>query len=237
MGIATDVKKLGEDIIASYDMRVKAIGQLVKDTHQMLKGFHTEHEEMADELKAGLAKGEADRLRDHKMLMASIQKFVSNVAKEVDAMIKRFYTEHKAMANALAEDLEKGETDRLRAYKAMMADIRRGIKQIETYVKKKLAEFSDAHAEMSEELKKELAKYVAGVVRETKQLLGEYADESEKMAANWQALSTTMARKRGGRSVVSAGAEVATVKKTTAKRRKGKGKKRGRKKGKGKKKG
>ena len=43
MPIATDMKNLGEEIIASYDMRVKAVGELVKDTHKMLKGFQTEH--------------------------------------------------------------------------------------------------------------------------------------------------------------------------------------------------
>ena len=37
MGIADDIKNLGEDIAGSYDMRVKAIGVLVKDTHKMLK--------------------------------------------------------------------------------------------------------------------------------------------------------------------------------------------------------
>ena len=38
----------------------------------------------------------------------------------------------------------------------MMGDIRKGIKEIETYVKNKLKEFSDAHADMSKELKKDL---------------------------------------------------------------------------------
>ena len=232
MGIASDIKTLGEDIVASYDGRIKAIGTLVKDTHQMLKGFDAEHKEMAEKQAEALAN------------------FVNGLTKDVGAMMKAIAKAHKEMADNLKESLEKGETDRLKDFKAMMGDINKGIKDIENYVAKKLKEFSDAHTDMSEELRKELAKYVVDMVKTTKKLMGdiqkrqeerngEVADlleafktEREKMAANWQTLVATMARRRGGKPVVSAGAEVKTVEEAVAK----KGKKRGRKKGKGKKK-
>jgi gas vesicle protein len=230
MGIAEDIKNLGEDIVTSYDMRVKAIGVLVKDTHNMLKGFQTEHKEMSDKLKADLAKGEEDRLKNFKAMMAEIQKFVSDIAEEVSAMIKRFQEEHKAMANEQRKNLEKGEGDRLKAFNSMIAKIQEGIKEIETYVKNKLKEFSDAHADMSEELKKALAKYVDDMVKATKKLMGdiqkrqeernaEVADlleafktEREEMAANWQALTATMAKKRGIMPKVEAEVKVRPVK-------------------------
>ena len=220
MGISDDIKNLGEDIVASYDSRVKAIGTLVKDTHQMLKGFDTEHKEMSEKLRADLAKGEEDRLKVHKALMADIQKFVSNLAKEVADMIKRVQKEHKDMADKLKADLAKGEEDRIKAFKLMMANIRKEIKDIETYVKNKLKEFDDAHADMSEELKKALAEYVDDMVAATNKLMGdiqkrqternaEVADllevfktEREKMSAYWQALIATMAKKRGIRPEV-----------------------------------
>jgi len=168
MGIADDMKKLGEDIAASYDMRVNAIEELVKDTHKMLKGFQNEHKEMAANLRRGL---------------------------------------------------EQGEADRLNAFQSMMAEIQEGVKEIEIYVKNKLKEFSDAHAEMSGELKKELAKYVDDMVKATRKLMGdiqarqkernaEVADlleafktERENMAANWQALTATMVERRGIKSI------------------------------------
>ena len=127
-----------------------------------------------------------------------------------------------------------------------MGDIKKGIKDIETYVAKKLKEFSDAHADMSEELKKELAKYVDDMVKSTKKLMGEiqarqkernagvadllegFKTEREKMAANWQAMAATMAKKRGQPIKVEAGAKVKTVEEAVKKPKK-KGKKRGRK--------
>ena len=227
MSIAADLKVLGEDIVASYDTRVKAIGVLVKDTRNMVKDFHGEHKEMSAKLKADLAKGEKDRLGDFSAMMAKIQDFVSDVAKEVSTMIKKFQTEHKAMSAELSEDLAKGEGDRAKAFKAMMAHIQKEIKAVETYVAGKLKEFNDAHAEMSEELKKELAKYVVGVVSDTRKMLAGFADERESMAANWQSLTATMAKKRAGKAMkVEAGEKVKTVEEALAKP-----KKRGRKKG------
>jgi len=251
MGISNDMKKLREDIVSSNDVRVKAIGVLVKDTHKMLKGFQAEHKEMATNLRGELAKGEEkrlkgeeQRLKDFRVTMANIQKFVSDLDKEVSAMIERFQKEHKVMADKLKENavelkenLEKGEADRLKTFNDMMGNIHQDINQIETYVANKLKEFSDAHAGMSEELKKMLAQYVADMVKATKNLMGdiqkrqkertaeiadlnaEVADlldafktEREKMAANWQALTATMAKKRGIKPKVEAEVKVRPVK-------------------------
>ncbi len=234
MGIADDIKKLGEDIIVSYDTRVKAIGELVEDTHKMLKGFQAEHKEMSNKLRAELEKGEDSRLKDFKAMMADIQKFVSSVGKETTDMIRRFHKEHKEMSDTLNANLAKGEGDRLKAFKTMITNIQKEIGAIETYVAKKLKEFSNDHDDMSEELKKMLAKYVDDMVKATKKLIGDiqtrqkernaevadlleaYMTEREKMAANWEALTIAMDRKRGGKPVVTAGAKTQTVKKVVS---------------------
>jgi len=111
----------------------------------------------------------------------------------------------------------------------MMAEIQKGVKEIETYVKNKLKEFSDAHADMSEELKKELAKYVDDMANATKKLMSdiqarqkernaEVADlleafktEREKMAANWQSMAATMAKRIGIKPEVEAEVKVMPV--------------------------
>jgi len=217
MGIS-DMKNLSEDIVSSYDVRVKAIGTLVNNVHRTLKGFSTDRKKMANE--------QAKALKD----------FVNELSNSVGKMIEGIQKGHKEMADKLNADLAKGEEERLKGeeerlkgeeerlkdFKNMMADIQKAVKEIKTYVKNKLKEFSDAHADMSEELKKELAKYVNDLVNTTKELMGnnkklmgniqarqkernaEVADlleafktEREKMAANWQALTAKMAKKRG----------------------------------------
>ena len=115
----------------------------------------------------------------------------------------------------------------------MIGDIRKDIKDIETYVANKLKEFSDAHADMSEELKKALAKYVDDMVKATKKLMSDiqarqkernaqvadlleaFKTEREKMAANWQALTATMAKRRGIKPKVEAEVKVRPVEEAT----------------------
>ena len=215
MSIADDMKKLTEDIVASYDVRVKAVGAIVKETAEMLKGFNSEHKElvkqtaemlkgfdsehkgMAAKLKADLAAFISEHKEMAAKLKADLTEFVNGLVKETAALVKKFQAEHKGMAEELKADLAKGETERLKAFKGMMGDIRKGVKDIEAYVARKLQELTDAHADMSAELKKELSGY---------------AGEREKMAAIWQDMVATLARKRGGKPVkVEAGEEVKTV--------------------------
>jgi len=226
MGIATDMKNLGEEIVASYDMRIKAVGGLVKDAHKMLKGFHTEHKEMSAALRAELAKGEQSRLKDFKAMMSDIEKTLADLTKNVSNMIKGFQKDHKDMADELKGGLEQGETQRLKDFQKMMSDIQRAIKEIETFVANKLKEFNKAHADMSEELKKDLAKYVEGIVKETQKLLKEYSSDMAQAKKAWNGMSATMAKARNAGFImpeIDAGEKVTTVKQAT---RKAQGKKR-----------
>ncbi len=228
MGIAVDIRNLGEDIVASYDMRVKTIGQLVKDTHNMLKGFQVEHKEMAGNLKADLAKGEEDRLKGFKSMMSDVKKFVEDMVegtaklmkgiqkeqkdrdKGVAELLKKFANDHEAMADELKKSLARGETDRLEDFKKMMASIQKYVANVVKETKRLIKEIQARQDERN---------------REVLDLLQEFKTEREKMAANWQVLVARMAKKRGDGPVISASAGVKTVEEAISKR--GKGKKRG----------
>ena len=93
MGIADDVKNLSEDIVTSYNARVKAIGAIVNDTRKTLKGFHAEHQEMSAQQAKDLAG------------------FVADLTKNVGSMLKGFRSEHKDMAASLKASLEKNTRD------------------------------------------------------------------------------------------------------------------------------
>jgi len=217
MGIADSMKEITEDIITSYDVRVKAVGDLAADTHKTLKGFSSERKKMGKEQAETLSNFVNDLTRNvgnmlkgfqknHKQMSGEQEKsladFVADLTKNVGNMMKGIRKAHKEMAGNLKESLEKGETDRLKSFKVMMGDIDKGIKDIETYVTNKLKEFSDAHADMSEELKKDLAKYVSGIVSGTKKLLSEYGSDMKKAANAWQGMSKTLVSARKGRAVV-----------------------------------
>lgn len=218
MGIAANMNDITENIVASHDVRVKAMGDLVTDTQQTLKRFAKDRRRMGEE--------QAKRLAN----------FVADLSKNVGNMIKGFQKEHDEMtanldemADNLKEGLAYGEAGRLKTYTNMMGDIRKGIKDIETYVNNKLKEFSDAHAEMSEQQKKDLAKYVRGIVIEVKKLLGEYAADMAKAKVAWRRMSISLAKSRKGgvRPKIEAEEKVTTVEKATKKPEGKGGKKKG----------
>ena len=270
MRTSEDTKKLGEDIISSYKLRIKAVGEIVSATHNMLTDFQKDHKTMsdklgknlergekdrlkeshtimagitkeqvernkyvtdllqkfaddqkntvnelkvmADEVKKSLGKGETDRISIFKVMMGDIENHVVELSKNTAELMNVFSNDHKAMSEKLRTDLSKGEADRLKDFKGMIGNIEKDIKDIETYVKNKLKEFSDEHIDMSAELKKELSKYVAGIISETNQLLGGFAEEREKMASNWKSLNDTMAKLRSGKPIVEKKVKVRTVK-------------------------
>ena len=49
MGIANSMKNLTENIIASYDLRVKAVGEIVANTEELLEKFASDRKEMSEE--------------------------------------------------------------------------------------------------------------------------------------------------------------------------------------------
>ena len=217
MGIADEMKKLTENIITSYDVRVKALGDLVTDTRKTLKGFAQDRKEMSEE--------QAKNLAD----------FVGDLSKNVANMLKGFQKSHKEMSEDQAKSLSdfvksltKGvgsmlsgfQKDRGKMSEELKDNLAKAVKDIETYVKKRLKEFDEAHAEMSDALKKSLARYVGDIVKSVKGLLGEYSSDMKKAKEAWTSMSSGLAKSRGAGVMprIEAGERVTTVKKAVAKK-------------------
>jgi len=98
MGVAGDTKKLTEDILASYDLRVKEIRKLEKDTQSMLKEFQGEQKDMAEQLKKTFKQAEADRLKASGSLKNEIQAEQKNRNKAVADLLKELKTEREKMS-------------------------------------------------------------------------------------------------------------------------------------------
>lgn len=119
-----NLKELAQDIIASYDVRVKIVGEIVKDTHQMMESFKQKREHMAKELREVLAKCESLRKKDFDRMMADIVATQSERESEVKEMLEQFRKEEEMVARKLKNLLKKGENIRIKDFKKMMRDIR-----------------------------------------------------------------------------------------------------------------
>lgn len=250
MGMAMDIKKLGEDIVSSYNMRVNSIREMVSDTHKMLKefqmnnrdmfanvhemlrGFQADHNKMAVNLRRSLEKGEIERVKDFKAMMGDVKKFVEDMADETANLIIEIQKEQKDRNKEVADLLEKFTKD----HEFMANELRKSLAEGET---DRLQDFKTMISGIQ--------KYVAEVIKETERLmreiqsrqperreevlklLQEFKVEREKMATYWQKLSETVYRMRGGKMPVKAAEEVKTFAKaeTAGEAVKSKGGKRG----------
>jgi len=119
------LKDLAGDIIASYEARVKVVGDIIEDTHKVMDDFKEKRETMAEELQEVLAKCESLRKKDFDRMMADIVSRQNEREKEVRNMLETFRKEEEMVAEKLKTLLAKGEEIRIKDFKKMMADIRR----------------------------------------------------------------------------------------------------------------
>lgn len=154
MGMAMDIKRLGDDIVASYDMRVKAIGELVKDTNNMIKRFHAEHKGTTKELKVFLTKGENDRVKDFKAMMSDVEKFVTDTVEGTARLMKEIQKEQKDRDKE-QKDRDKEVADLMQGFKAEREEMAVNWHRLsETMYKRRGGRASVAAAEEARVLKK-----------------------------------------------------------------------------------
>lgn len=111
MTMASDMKRLGEDITASFDARRAFLGDLTKGTADMLAGFRKDlagfgerRRQMAAELRNTLNASNSERLKEFRSFMGGLhdrqrerQREVGEMKKETHDMLGGFRAEHKEM--------------------------------------------------------------------------------------------------------------------------------------------
>lgn len=154
-----NLKNLAEDIIASYDARVRVVGEIVEDTHKMLDGFREKREEMSGNLQEVLAKFEFLRKKDFNAMMQDILLTQKNREESVKKMLADFREEETRVSEQLRELLKRGEEIRLADFKKTLARIRQDqvIREASTgeQIRAELARMQDEVYKMLETFKKE----------------------------------------------------------------------------------
>jgi len=119
-----NLKDIADDIIASYEARVKVVGGIIEDTHKILDEFGKKREEMSDNLREVLAKSESLRKKDFNAMMQDILLTQHKREENVKKMLADFREEEVRVAERLRELLKRGEELRLVDFKKTLVRIR-----------------------------------------------------------------------------------------------------------------
>ncbi len=195
IAIAEDMKKLTENIIISNDVRLKAVGELVADTHKTLKGFSMDRKKMADQ-----------QTRDLANFMNGLSKNVQGMLKSARNMVQQFHKDNTQMSREQAKNL---------------ADF---VNNLVSSVGSMLDSFQKEHKRMSKELKNKLNREIKDIQAEVERILGEadnlvgeFNTGMAQAKKAWKGMSATLAklRKSGVMPRIEAGKKVTTVKQAT----------------------
>jgi hypothetical protein len=200
MKIAESMKDTTRDIMASYNQRVKAVGGIVDDTRSTLNRFGRDRRKMgADQSKA-------------------LAEFTGDLAQSIGGLLGGIRDDMKAMSRervAMAKDLN--------------ARLAKEAHDIKSHTEKKLKEFSNAHGEMSDALKKELVKSVRDTTASVKTILGnasaligEYRADIKKAGTAWSSMAASLAhaRKKGRVTSIEMGGDTSSVEEAVEKKSK-----------------
>ncbi len=119
-----NLDELAREIVVSYDARVKVVGEIIEDTHQMMNDFQGKREEMSKELREHLAKSESLRRKDFDRMMAEVVLKQKEREGQVKKMLVDFRREEEMVAEKLRNLLQKSEGIRIGDFKKMMAEIK-----------------------------------------------------------------------------------------------------------------
>jgi ribulose bisphosphate carboxylase small subunit len=197
MAIADEMKRMTENIIDSHNVRVKALRDLVTDTHRTLKGF------AGDRKKTQQSMDLAGFVND-------LSKNVQSLLKQAQNMVGDFHKDNKQMGKEQAKNLAGFVNDLNNNVRSMLSAFDKNHREMSKELKHKLAtEIKDIKAQ------------VQGILDEADKLVGEHSSEMAQAKRTWEGMSATLgkARKGGVMQKIEAGKDVSTAKRDAGKSR------------------
>jgi len=194
MKTVEQLRNVAQDLIASYDARLDAVGTIIDNTYQILDDFKEKRTKLSTELRETLAKRESLRKRDFDRMMNGILLNHEEKEKEIKQDLRNFLTEQKNEARELKDALMQGEVERM---KKAQNGMERGIAEVRGLLKG----FYEQQNGLTEELRTLLAKGKDLKIKDLKDMTrnlqtgkkGEKKMGLQNVATDVEALSQDMA--------------------------------------------
>ncbi|MEW6410763.1 MAG: hypothetical protein AB1488_11775 [Nitrospirota bacterium] len=197
MSQVLDLKNVVEDIVTSYEARVKNIGAIFDATPLILGEFQEslfntrqEREKINTQLRDILAKNESLRRKDFDHMMQGILSTQDAREKEVRNLLNSYLNEQKEMTQVLRErlgrfkdSLARGENQRIKEFQEMIKDIVAKQDKRKEEVTSKLKEFQEKQQVLTSRLRELLSKGRELRIKDFKSMLKEFkAQHKERLA-------------------------------------------------------
>jgi ElaB/YqjD/DUF883 family membrane-anchored ribosome-binding protein len=137
--------------------------------------------------------------------------FATSLTKNVRAILKGFYKDHRQMSDEQAKNLGDFVNNLTRDTNTMMNGFKKthgemsaelkgklaaSLTSIRTYTRDKLKEFEKSHGRMSDSLKKSLTRYVNDLAKDVSRLLHGYDTDMKKAGKSWNRMSSALSGSR-----------------------------------------
>ena len=139
--VNTNIKTVVDNILNSYETRVKVVCKVMKETALLLKCMSKEQAEMALQLRDTLAKKESLRKRDFDYLLGDIVLRNLDEEKKVNKILENFQKEEEGMIARFRNILTGAEKIKLSEFRVLSKEILEHLDRREKEVSEVLRNF------------------------------------------------------------------------------------------------
>lgn len=115
-----EFKNLLQNIITSYEARLKIVGGIIANTHKTLEEFRVKREEISARLREALAKSVNLRKKDFDKMMGEILGIQSGREENIKKILADFHQEEEGVLAKLKSLLEQGDKIKIKDFKKML---------------------------------------------------------------------------------------------------------------------
>ena len=204
------LRSVVENIVGSYESKVKTVTSLMKEVHERIKSYHIEQEQKTNRLKDILAKNECLRKKDFDTMMAGIRSQQEAREEEVSQMVENFCKEEEEAVTKLKEILTVKSSSTLEDFKVLKEKMLSRPKERERRIGQMLKDFHRDQEELNTALKMLLEKGTSVRIKDFKvmvkafqierkdenaevdKILEEFETVKDEISAQWQVVMATV---------------------------------------------
>jgi len=168
---SSEFHNLIEEIVNSYEVKVKAVLYLIKQVVQKVKIFHKEQIKMSDKLKDILARNQSLRRKDFDTMIANIRIQQAQREKEITQMVENFYEEEKEMVARMREMLSGKTPCTLKEFEFLRKKMLEHPKERERQLSRMLKNFHRDQEQLAWALRKLIEKGPAVRIKDFKAMI------------------------------------------------------------------